>query len=75
MTTLEAVRRGKSLDLDLITVDILESKEASASDPHPMIQVAGSEERLKVRGQLRQFLQTERVQYIEQSVPEQQQRS
>eukprot|EP01138_Halocafeteria_seosinensis_P004588 gb/GECG01004694.1/.p1 GENE.gb/GECG01004694.1/~~gb/GECG01004694.1/.p1 ORF type:complete len:274 (+),score=26.29 gb/GECG01004694.1/:1-822(+) len=74
MTTIEAVRRGRYLNLDLVTVDIIESKAASPSDSHPMLMITGSEDRLKVRGQLRGFLQTERVKYITQNKSEEEHR-
>ena len=64
MVSLEAEKTGNSTEFTLLSVDIL----GHHADVPPML-VEGLEDRLKVRGQLRGFLQSERVRYIEQSQP------
>jgi len=61
MVTVEAKKLfPNTLQYSLVTVDPL--KRSS-----PMVLVEGEEERLHVRGQLRGFLQSERVPYIKQN--------
>jgi len=62
LVSLEAQKNaGGSYEFTLLTLDTL----ASAKSPSKLVLVDGSEERLKVRGQLRGFLQTERVKFVE----------
>jgi hypothetical protein len=81
MVSTEAVKERGKTQFSLIAVDVLAKpgdKPASGSvgpaaggplKTH-LILVEGSEERLKVRGQLRGFLQLERVDFIDQSIPD-----
>jgi len=62
MVSLEAERQSTGLVFTLLSVDVLGSTQA------PIV-VEGREDRLQVRGQLRGFLQSERVSYIEQTQP------
>lgn len=74
MVTCEALRKGAELDFTLIAVDVLFQSTNHQHHPHPPKQqqqqqqshhrpiiVAGTAERLEVAGQLREFLQAERV--------------
>lgn len=66
MACVEGTRKLGSLrkvHVNMLTLDVLRSDGDST-----MVLVTGSPERLKVRGQLRGFLQTERVKYISQDV-------
>ena len=62
MVSMEALRHRTHLNFTLIAVDVLDTPTGSQ-----LVVVAGDEDRLHVRGQLRAFLQSERVQYIEQT--------
>lgn len=64
MVSLEAEKMGNTTEFTLLSVDVL----GHHADAPPLL-VEGLEDRLKVRGQLRGFLQSERVRYIEQSKP------
>jgi hypothetical protein len=66
MISAEAVNHAGSIHFNVIAVDTL----ARAGAPSAMILVAGKEDKLHVRGQLRGFLQTERAQYIPQDKTE-----
>lgn len=66
MATVEAEKRGTRIHLNLVTVDAMDQRD----DTTTLIFVAGDRERLSVRGQLRGFLQSERVRYMAQDVPD-----
>lgn len=64
LVSLEAQKTSSgALDFSLLTLDTL----GTPKTPSKLVLVDGSEERLHVRGQLRGFLQTERVKYIAQT--------
>ena len=64
MVSLEAETVNGALNFTLLTVDVLGAKQNA-----PPLVVEGLQDRLEVRGQLRGFLQSERVRYIEQTKP------
>lgn len=66
MATVEAEKRYGNLELTLLTIDVMDV----ASHQTELMLLEGSKERLKVRGQLRGFLQSERVKYMDQDVPD-----
>ena len=65
---MEAIKHKGVLKVTLLTVDLQPSAGGGAPPPEPII-VAGKEDRLHVRGQLRGFLQTERAAYVPQDKP------
>ena len=64
--TVEAIKHKGVLKVTLLTLDILPAHGAPPIEP---ILVAGKEDRLHVRGQLRGFLQTERAAFVPQDKP------
>ena len=63
---MEAIKHKNSIKLTLLSLDILPRGGAPAGEP---ILIAGKEDRLHVRGQLRGVLQTERASYVPQDLP------
>ncbi len=63
---MEAIKHKGAIKLTLLSLDILPRAGTPAGEP---ILVAGKEDRLHVRGQLRGFLQTERAAFVPQDLP------
>lgn len=63
---MEAIKHKGSIKLTLLSLDILPRAGTPAGEP---ILIAGKEDRLHVRGQLRGFLQTERATFVPQDLP------
>lgn len=66
IATVEAIKHNGALKFNLVALDLL----AQSGGKPQLLLVAGKEEKLAVRGQLRGFLQSERAQYIAQDVAE-----
>lgn len=64
VVTVEAVKRGASLRLELLALDVLSQSSRG------LFLLQGGEHRLHVVGQLRGLLQTERAKYLAQTVEE-----
>ncbi len=63
---MEAIKHKGAVKVTLLSLDILPRQGTPAGEP---ILIAGREDRLHVRGQLRGFLQTERAAYVPQDEP------
>ena len=63
---MEAIKHKGVLKVTLLTLDIVPSQGGASLEP---LLLAGKEDRLHVRGQLRGFLQTERARFVPQDKP------